>query len=88
VRHTTFNNLVASLYGASGAFTCFPNVDAPRDDLATIFLTGIPELNQPANVQPAEMLRLNTGVAPNPSATRTAWVCSRVRRTASRTGAG
>jgi Domain of unknown function (DUF4331) len=31
-----------------------------REDLATIFLTGIPGLNKPANVKPAEMLRLNT----------------------------
>jgi len=33
---------------------------APRNDLATIFLTGIPGLNQPANVRASEMLRLNT----------------------------
>jgi hypothetical protein len=31
-----------------------------REDLATIFLTGIPGLNQPKNVVPSEMLRLNT----------------------------
>jgi Domain of unknown function (DUF4331) len=31
-----------------------------REDLATIFLTGIPGVNKPANVKPAEMLRLNT----------------------------
>ncbi|CAN5684809.1 DUF4331 domain-containing protein [soil metagenome] len=34
--------------------------DAERTDLISIFLTGIEGLNQPANVQPAEMLRLNT----------------------------
>jgi hypothetical protein len=33
---------------------------APRNDLVEVFLTGIPGLNQPENVQPAEMLRLNT----------------------------
>ncbi|MGE0879472.1 MAG: DUF4331 domain-containing protein [Acidimicrobiia bacterium] len=43
------------------------NVDAGlglggREDIATIFLTGIPGLNQPANVKPAEMLRLNTSM--------------------------
>jgi hypothetical protein len=48
------------------------NVDsppAPRNDLVTIFLTGIPGLNQPANVRPAEMLRLNMAIPPsaNPS---------------------
>jgi len=37
---------------------------APRNDLVTIFLTGIPGLNQPANVRPAEMLRLNLAIPP------------------------
>lgn len=37
---------------------------SPRNDLVTIFLTGIPGLNQPPGVRPAEMLRLNTGIAP------------------------
>lgn len=31
-----------------------------REDLATVFLTGIPGVNQPKNVKPAEMLRINT----------------------------
>jgi hypothetical protein len=34
--------------------------DAPRNDLVEIFLTGIPGTNQPEDVQPAELLRLNT----------------------------
>ena len=29
-----------------------------------VFLTGVPGLNQPASVRPAEMLRLNTSIAP------------------------
>ncbi|NCP67131.1 DUF4331 domain-containing protein [bacterium] len=33
-----------------------------RDDLVTVFLTGVPDLNMPADVQPAEMLRLNTSI--------------------------
>ena len=37
---------------------------APRNDLVVIFLTGIPGLNQPPNVRPAEMLRLNVAVPP------------------------
>jgi hypothetical protein len=37
---------------------------APRNDLVTIFLTGIPGLNQPPNVTPSEMLRLNMGIPP------------------------
>ena len=32
----------------------------PRNDLVTAFLTGVPGINQPANVVAAEMLRLNT----------------------------
>jgi hypothetical protein len=39
---------------------------APRNDLAAIFLTGIPGLNQPANVRPAEVIRLNMGIKPTP----------------------
>jgi hypothetical protein len=34
-----------------------------REDIATIFLTGIPGLNQPQDVKPSEMLRLNTEIA-------------------------
>ncbi|HET7369589.1 MAG TPA: DUF4331 domain-containing protein [Gammaproteobacteria bacterium] len=40
----------------------------PRNDLVTVFLTGVPGLNQPADVTPSEMLRLNTGVAGKPAA--------------------
>jgi Domain of unknown function (DUF4331) len=42
---------------------------APRNDLAAIFLTGIPGLNQPPHVVPSEMIRLNMAIAPsaNPS---------------------
>ncbi len=49
------------------------NVDspaAPRNDLVTIFLTGIAGLNQPANVRPAEMLRLNMAIPPTTSPNR------------------
>jgi hypothetical protein len=41
---------------------------SPRNDLVAAFLTGVPGLNQPANVRPAEMLRLNTSIAPTPAA--------------------
>lgn len=40
----------------------------PRNDLVTVFLTGVPGLNQPAHVTPSEMLRLNTSIAPAPPA--------------------
>src|SRR3546814_6411318 len=46
----------------------YPGVTAPnlfpRTDLVAAFLTGIEGLNKPANVQPAEMMRLNTSIAP------------------------
>lgn len=40
----------------------------PRNDLVTTFLTGIGGVNQPRNVTPSEMLRLNTAIAPVPFA--------------------
>jgi Domain of unknown function (DUF4331) len=49
--------LITALYGV-------PVPPPPRNDLVTIFLTGLPGLNQPPNVMPAEMLRLNMGIAP------------------------
>ncbi len=35
-----------------------------RDDLISVFLTGLAGLNQPANVTPSEELRLNMSIAP------------------------
>lgn len=50
----------------------FPGVQAPtaypRADLVAAFLTGIDGLNKPAGVRPAEMMRLNTDIAPKPAA--------------------
>ncbi len=40
----------------------------PRTDLVSTFLTGITGLNRPANVVPAEMMRLNTAIKPVPFA--------------------
>jgi Domain of unknown function (DUF4331) len=42
----------------------------PRNDLVQAFLTGVPGLNQPPNVRPAEMLRLNTAIKPSASPRR------------------
>jgi hypothetical protein len=63
VTNPTLPALVEALFGSAGvkAPTKFP-----RTDLVTAFLTGIPGLNQPAHVTPAEMLRLNTATAPLP----------------------
>jgi len=41
-----------------------PVPPAPRNDIVTIFLTGVPGLNQPKNVKPSDMIRLNTSIAP------------------------
>ncbi|CAA9358531.1 MAG: hypothetical protein AVDCRST_MAG72-2014 [uncultured Nocardioidaceae bacterium] len=50
--------LIEAIYG-------IPAPKAPRDDIFSIFLTGIEGLNKPqGKVQPAEMLRLNTSIPP------------------------
>jgi Domain of unknown function (DUF4331) len=41
-----------------------PAPATPRNDLVQVFLTGVPGLNRPSNIRPAEMLRLNTAIAP------------------------
>ena len=41
-----------------------PAPATPRDDLVSVFLTGVEGLNQPANVTPSEQLRLNMSIAP------------------------
>ncbi|MFD4142330.1 DUF4331 domain-containing protein [Streptomyces sp. NPDC058572] len=37
----------------------------PRNDLVSVFLTGVDKLNKPPHVRPAEALRLNTSVPPS-----------------------
>jgi hypothetical protein len=44
--------VVEAVYG-------IPAPAEPRNDLVQVFLTGVPGLNQPKNVTPGEMLRLN-----------------------------
>ena len=58
VTNPTLPALLEVLFGVT-APTAFP-----RNDLVQAFLTGVPGLNQPENVQPAEMLRLNTSTPP------------------------
>ena len=55
--------LLRALFGVSAP-------PAPRADLVTIFLTGIPGLNQPPNVTPSEMLRLNVAIRPTSNPNR------------------
>jgi len=50
--------LIEALYGVTAPPT-------PRCDLVTIFLTGIPGLNQPPNVVPSEEIRLNVAIKPD-----------------------
>ena len=52
--------LLNLLYG--DALVAVP--ESGRDDLVTVFLTGVPGLNQPANVTPSEMMRLNMAIPP------------------------
>jgi hypothetical protein len=59
VTHPTFPALIEILYPSAPAPTLFP-----RTDLVAAFLTGVATVNQPANVVAAEMLRLNTAIAP------------------------
>ncbi|MFL6651156.1 MAG: DUF4331 domain-containing protein, partial [Sulfurifustaceae bacterium] len=64
VTNPTLPALVELLFPSAPA----PN-NFPRNDLVAAFLTGVniagvANLNQPANVKAAEMLRLNTGITP------------------------
>ncbi len=63
VTNPTLPALIQTLFPSAQAPTNFP-----RTDLVAAFLTGISGLNQPANVKPSEMLRLNTAIAPTPLA--------------------
>jgi hypothetical protein len=63
VTNPTLPALIEILFGDAGAKA---PTKFPRQDLVVAFLTGIPGLNQPANVRPSEMLRLNTSIAPTP----------------------
>lgn len=62
LKYVTFPTLPVILNLLFGDAAVVPGT--PRNDLVTAFLTGIPKLNQPANVRPAELLRLNTSTTP------------------------
>jgi hypothetical protein len=53
VTHPTLPVLINALFGVTPPPT-------PRADLVQVFLTGVPNLNQPNGVVPSEMVRLNT----------------------------
>jgi len=46
------------------AIYMLPAPSAPRDDIFSIFLTGVEGLNKPPMVTPSEMIRLNTKIPP------------------------
>jgi len=62
VTNPTLPALIQTLFPAAQAPTNFP-----RSDLVTVFLTGLPGVNQPSNVVASEMLRLNTSIAATPA---------------------
>lgn len=51
--------LIEAVYGIEAPDSDDMKDGIQRDDLIAVFLTGIADLNQPVNVEPAEMLRLN-----------------------------
>ena len=57
--------LIEAVYGVDAP-------DEPRNDLVSVFLTGVAGLNQPAGVTPSEQLRLNmtTPVTGDPDSAR------------------
>ena len=65
VTNPTLPALVQSLFPGVTAPTNFP-----RTDLVAAFLTGLAGVNRPANVVPAELMRLNTSTAVTPQATQ------------------
>lgn len=63
VTNPTLPALLEILFGADGVEA--PSV-FPRTDLVAAFLTGVPNVNKPANVVASEMIRLNTALPATP----------------------
>ena len=61
VTNPTLPALVEILFGAAGVKA---PTNFPRNDLVAAFLTGVDGLNKPPGVVAAEMMRLNTSIAP------------------------
>jgi hypothetical protein len=66
VTHPTLPGLLGLVL--AGDLRALAPTNLPRTDLLNTFLTGIAGVNRPAAVVPAEMLRLNTAIAPVPFA--------------------
>lgn len=63
VTNPTLPVLLETLFGSAGVKA--PTV-YPRTDLVAAFLTGVPNVNQPKNVQASDMIRLNTALPVTP----------------------
>jgi len=68
LRYVTNPSLPVLLNALFGNAALVPQT--PRNDLIAAFLTGVKGLNQPLKVHPAEMLRLNTSIAPTAPASQ------------------
>jgi hypothetical protein len=66
VTHPTLPALLEIALGLPG----IAPTNLPRNDLVTVFLTGITGVNKPANVVGSEMLRLNTAIPAVPLASQ------------------
>jgi Domain of unknown function (DUF4331) len=65
VTNPTLPVILNSLFGDAARIP-----QTPRNDLVAAFLTGVKGLNQPLNVKPAELMRLNTSIAPTSPASQ------------------
>jgi hypothetical protein len=65
VTNPTLPAILNSLFGSAALVP-----GTPRNDLVAAFLTGVKGLNQPPSARPAELLRLNTSIAPTPTASQ------------------
>jgi len=68
VTNPTFPEILNILFkdavngGLKQSFPTIAPTNFPRNDLVAVFLTGLKGLNQPPNVVPGEMMRLNTSI--------------------------
>ena len=70
VTNPTLPALIEILFKTATGGAVVAPTNFPRTDRVAAFLTGVPTLNQPANVKASEMLRLNTAIAPTPKGTQ------------------
>jgi hypothetical protein len=65
VTNPTLPALIETLFPSAKAPTNFP-----RTDLVTVFLKGLPGVNQPQKIVASEMMRLNTSIPSTPQASQ------------------